>query len=173
PLAVAVALAPAVLDLPLDVGPPVYHRARGDLAPLFPPGTKHLTPGIVDAMRWLRGHSDPDDVFIVNTHYLDAAHKDPRYFYFSALAERRTYLGGWGYSAVSPAELAARLRFNAAAVCGDSATLARLRRDAQVRWVVIDKAHGPSRPPGGLPRAYSNRDVDIYRVVAGMSTACR
>jgi hypothetical protein len=168
-LAVAAILSPAMLDLPLDVGTPVYHRARGDEPAA--PDPRLVTPGIAEAMRWLRDESDRDEVLIVNNQFQDLAGQDPRYFFYAALSERRTYLGGWFYSSIRPqgeppsAHLRARLRTNRAALCGDPAALARLYSSEGVRWIVIDKVHsaGGVGPPG-LPRAFSNADVDVHRV---------
>jgi hypothetical protein len=164
-IAVAVTLAPALLDMPVDILAPVYYRAF-DPPPEPTPDLRLLTPGIAEAMRWLRDHSDPDDVLVVNNQHEDAGRQDARYFFYSALAERRTYLGGWLYSPVTSAELDARQRGTSAALCGDRAALERLYRDAHVRWVVVDKVHeAPLSPrPENLPRAFSNADVDLYRV---------
>jgi hypothetical protein len=164
-LAAGAFVAPAALDFPLDAFGPL---ARGQAAGA---DVRLVTGDVTLAMRWIRDRSDPDAVLVVNNQFLDPARADARYFFYAALAERRTFLGGWHYSPlgyVTPAtspELAARDRLNRAALCGDPVALRTLHDREGVRFVVVDKRVEPAPARvGTLARVFSNRDVDVYGV---------
>lgn len=176
--AVALLVAVAVLDGPLDVLPPWLKSERA--------GTPHYTADTADgprgidtelltALRWLRDHSTPDDVIAVDTHTEAKGSDVARYFYAAAFAERRTFLGGWDYTAEAVAHtaegasglpFAERRRLNAAAYSGDRGALEVLHDRNGVRFVVVDRKH--ARPASALarsmPRVYASPHVEIYRL---------
>ena len=57
--------------------------------------------GGLAAARYVRDHSDPDQMIATNAHfrYPLARERDPRSFWMAALSERRAVLEGWGYTA--------------------------------------------------------------------------
>ncbi|MEV6964716.1 hypothetical protein AB0M47_06325 [Hamadaea sp. NPDC051192] len=67
----------------------------------YPRGTTGQIPrGGIDAMRWLRDHSSPDDLVATNVHCLRPTVPicDSRSFWVSAYAERRVLVEGWVYT---------------------------------------------------------------------------
>jgi hypothetical protein len=63
-------------------------------------GARPIAPGGIEAARWLRDHSGPDDVVATNTHCRAVANGrcDNRHFWVSAFTERRVLVEGWGYT---------------------------------------------------------------------------
>jgi hypothetical protein len=110
----------------------------------------------VEAARWLRDHSSPDDVVATNAHCLyltEEGYCDSRSFWLSAYAERRVLVEGWlfaprtvemgektGGGVYTPFWDQALLRLNDAAFARPSPdVLARLRDEYGVRWLVLDR----------------------------------
>ncbi|GAA2528889.1 hypothetical protein [Pilimelia columellifera] len=113
---------------------------------LMPPGTR-------EAARWLRDHSDPDDLVATNAHCRRPVPCDNLHFWFSAFAERRFLVEGWGYTAtvnkiqaetglagnVIPYWNQPLLAVNDAAFRDPGpATIDALRRRG-VRWLMVDE----------------------------------
>lgn len=144
--------------------------------PLWPHGT-------TAAAGWLRAHSSADDLIATNAHC-----QRPRlscgnmHFWFSAFAERRFLVEGWGYTpssnrmqartglpgAMVPFWDPALLAVNDAAFHRPSgATVAELRDRYGVRWLFVDGTD-PLVRPGALDRfaqpRYRAGDVTIYRL---------
>jgi hypothetical protein len=61
-----------------------------------PPSSKGLTSEIYSGLLWIRENTLPDAVLTVSNQ--ERAPDDARYFLYSAISERLTYLGGWAYS---------------------------------------------------------------------------
>jgi hypothetical protein len=106
----------------------------------------------VDAARWVRDHSAPDDVVATNVHclgyYGDLC--DSRSFWLSAYSERSVLVEGWGFAprqavlGLAPFWNPAELTLNDAAFTAPSAeVLQRLRDTYGVRWLVVDRNVGP------------------------------
>lgn len=59
-----------------------------------------LPPGAIRAMRWLRDHSDPDDLVATNEHcrMTSTTVCDARDFWVSGYSERRVLVEGWAYT---------------------------------------------------------------------------
>jgi hypothetical protein len=124
-----------------------------------------LTPALLAGLDWIKLNTSPTDVLAVSNQCLDEAKNDPRYFYYSAFSERRVFLEGWSYSRVSDHSDRIALNkqvFNNA----DPEALRALVDQYGVRWLVVDKVHGPANPlVSKLAKlVYSNPDVDIYTV---------
>jgi len=102
----AALLGVAALDETVDrVVPPALISSAG--TPNYrvpdPPNERGLSLELGQAPRWLRDNSDPDDVIAVDnqittTSLTDTSDGANRFAYYAAYAERRTYLGGFGYS---------------------------------------------------------------------------
>jgi hypothetical protein len=111
----------------------------------------------VPAGRWLRDHSDPNDLIATNAHCYSVSPCDNRHFSISAYTERRVLVEGWGYTARSIAEsvhegidfanvgydkpdlLAAN---DAAFTRPSAATVDNLRDRYGVRWLVVEQRTG-------------------------------
>lgn len=103
----------------------------------------------IEAARWMRDHSRPDEVVATNAHCNQVVRGwcDARSFWLSAYGERRVLVEGWAFAprvaALGPyipfwdEEL---LRRNDAAFADPSpAGLAELRDRHGVRWLVVDR----------------------------------
>lgn len=125
-----------------QLGPP------GEFAPTLPAGG-------MEAARWLRDHSTPDDVVATNRHCrpLPAPYCDSRHYWVSAYSERRVLVEGWAYaeSTLSRAPLTdesylslgfadpVRLAANDSVFLAPSATnIERLVRTYDVDWLFVD-----------------------------------
>ena len=110
-------------------------------------GGRRVTPELYSALTWVRDHTSGDAVLAANN-------ATPTEFNYSAFAERRLFLGGWGFSQrtreagyESPGEemvnpFAERLALNTAALTrADAAGLEALRRGG-VSYLVIDHVNG-------------------------------
>jgi len=134
-----------------------------------------ITADLWRGLVWIRTHTPPSDVIAVNNHYLERG-GDSRYFYYSAITERRVFLQSWeyttrGYEYLSRDQTATPfpgfLALNEAAVSYASpSAIATLYGRYDVRYIVIDRLHGPS--PAGLSRltrvVYSNPDITVFRI---------
>lgn len=105
----------------------------------------------VEAARWVRDHSRPDDVLATNVHCLSpepACYAGS--FWLSAYAERRVLVEGWAFAprvvaiAYPPFWDSELLSRNDAAFTAPTAPgLAQLRDAYGVRWLVVDRAYRP------------------------------
>jgi hypothetical protein len=109
---------------------------------------KQVDPGLFDALAWIRDETPTDAVIAVDNQWIDEGNTVPLEFAYSAFAERRTFLEGWGYTQAArdrgfanvvtgPNPFAARLDLNTRAFAGDPAALRELA-DAGVSYIVVD-----------------------------------
>ncbi|WP_424530785.1 hypothetical protein ACOZ38_13420 [Sphaerisporangium viridialbum] len=138
-----------------------------------------VPPGALTAGRWLRAHSDPDDLVATNAHcrwgYEDPC--DSRHFWVSALSERRVLVEGWTYTAAnlrgwrqgqSPEHIPfwdqELLRANDAAFTAPSeAVLQRLRDRYGVRWLFFEGSRTVQNPAAGR-FAFRSGDYTVYEL---------
>ncbi|MEU6740503.1 hypothetical protein [Streptosporangium sandarakinum] len=115
-----------------------------------------VPPGALTAGRWLRDHSDPDDLVATNAHCRWGYESpcDSRHFWVSALTERRVLVEGWAYTTTNlsrwhpgqrfqnlPFWDADRIRSNDAAFRTPSEAAIRSLRDRYgVRWLFADES---------------------------------
>lgn len=158
-----IAALPAVVALMLGVvlaGAP-QTIALATVGPALPraPDTDIIGPGGVAAARFVRAHSQPDDLIATNAHCigLPVPDCDRRNFWIAAYAERRVLVEGWAYidplvvglpstdlnnSAYLPFWDPELLQANDAAITHPSpATLATLRDEHEVDWLVVDRRY--------------------------------
>ncbi|MEU9830629.1 DUF2298 domain-containing protein [Streptosporangium sp. NPDC048047] len=139
--------------------------------------------GEMAAGRWLRDHSDPDDVVATNVHcrwgYENPC--DARQFWAAALTERHMLVEGWAYSPVnldhwnmngSPSQDpfwdAGRMRANEAVFHTPSpAAIRELRERYGVRWIFADESRlAPQTRLGEFTSLrFRSGDYAVYRVV--------
>jgi hypothetical protein len=138
----------------------------------------------IAAARWLRDHSDPDDLVATNAHCRPsiAWGCDNRHFWVSAYAERRVLVEGWGYT-VTANETSVRTRTwfalvpywrspvlqanDAAFTAPSPAALRRLHTEYGVRWLLADsRAQRVSPELGRYARLrFQVEDCAVYEIV--------
>lgn len=112
--------------------------------------------GGIEAARWLRDNSDPDDLVATNRHcreFSSAGRCDNRMFWLAAYSERGILVEGWSYQVRTAARVLsigirscclpfwdpALLRTNNTAFLGDPGAVETLRDTYGVRWMVLDR----------------------------------
>ena len=106
----------------------------------------------IDAARWLRDHSDRDDVVATNRHCPSSVQEgcDGRRFFVAAYTERRVLVEGWAYTrswatmkhegpGPKPFWHQERLALNDSFLENPTARKAQKMRELGVDWVFIDK----------------------------------
>ncbi|MFD1499513.1 hypothetical protein, partial [Streptosporangium lutulentum] len=141
-----------------------------------------IPEGALEAGRWLRAQSDPDDLVATNAHcrwgYENLC--DSRQSWVAALSERRVLAEGWTYTSTNlnrwrPGQLPERLPFwdgerlrsNDLAFQAPSADVMRhLRERYGVRWLFADERHvGPGSEIGDFAELrFRSGDCAVYRV---------
>jgi hypothetical protein len=187
-LAAGVLTAAGLLDGPLDRLPGLAERAFDGNRTLHDEanseGPRGVTADLARGLRWVRQNTDESSVLAVNNHFLYPAGRDSRYFYYSALAERRVYLEAWGYTdraieigidrvRAGSYPYPGRLALNDAAFVAPSESSLRALRAAGVTHLVADRSNGPSPPPSrllGAP-AFENRALLVYSLSRGRPRA--
>jgi hypothetical protein len=127
-----------------------------------------------NAARWVRDHSDPDDVVATNAHCLgywgDLC--DSRSFWLSAYSERSVLVEGWGFAprestGMTPFWDPDKLALNDQAFTAPTVdVLNQLRNRYGVRWLVVDRVIGQeSRDLASMaPRVYDNGRIAVYHI---------
>ncbi|HYN97888.1 MAG TPA: hypothetical protein VES42_28945 [Pilimelia sp.] len=124
-------------------------------------GLRQIPSGGIEAARWLRDNSAPDDLVATNIHCRPGGRTcDNRHFWISGYTERRVLLEGWGYTEEAMARSALYVRQpsdvpywdpallaanDAAFRTPTAATVTRLREEYKVRWLFVDPI-APSSP---------------------------
>jgi hypothetical protein len=141
------------------------------------------TQAQVDAARWIRDHSEVDDLVMTNRHCTTprepVAGCDSRRWLVTAFSERQALVEGWT-ATPRATRIAPRgrdsitvdywkpeiLRLNDGFIAEPTADAAQRLRDLGVRWVYVDhtRPHAATLEPFASLR-YSNRDADVYELV--------
>ena len=167
-LGVLVLIALTVVSEPFELIAPTIDRWIHGESAYEPSGINQhrgITADLLRGLVWLRDHSRVSDVIAVNNHEI-GVYSLSRYYYYSAFAERRVFLESWDYTPAGYRRTAAgserpaylgRLALNNAAIDHASPTaIAELRDRYGVRYILIDRLHGPaSRKPGPASRSGS------------------
>lgn len=175
PIAAALSIAVSLADRPLDSFPLRLQELRDGLPmnPLDQPNSRGTTRALTDGLRWVRDNTPQDALLAVNNHEL-STNGSSRYFYYSALAERRVFLESWAYTEAgaegNAAQVFAHRRAvnDAALLNGDRNALAQLARRG-VDYALIDRVHATGSPE--LDRAatlvFANHALLVYRLSSG------
>jgi hypothetical protein len=129
----------------------------------------------VDAARWVRDHSSPNDVVATNVHclgyYGDLC--DSRSFWLSAYSERSVLVEGWGFAprqavlGLAPFWNPDLLTLNDSAFTAPSDEVLRKLYDTYgVRWLVVDRGVGSESPDltTMARKAYDNGRLAVYQL---------
>jgi len=156
----------------------------GTALPAGPDEADSISTGQILAARFLRKHSDPDDVVMTNRHcrVRNPTVCDNRRFSVAAYSERRVLVEGWGYTrraneggngAPGYNPLSAPfwdpelLRLNDDFIRSPTAAAQRRLYALGVRWVFVDRTSGP-RIQNLSPYAalrFENRTAAVYRLL--------
>jgi hypothetical protein len=167
----------AFVDYPLDTAKRLGSRWRHG-APAWYEPVPHQQSGITRDLRsgllWLRANSPKTAVVAVNNMFVSPGF--PRYFYYAAFSERRTYIEGWDYSERGlrtqrgeplPEDLQDRVRASYAAAIGYPAGL-RALQERRVDYLVVDKLQGQYADPAAVEKfvkpVFDNDAVAIYKL---------
>lgn len=144
-----------------------------------------VTDEMVRAARWVRDHSDPDDVVATNRHCYTRERDGGCVavsFWVSAYTERRVLVESWGYAGRTLADddqddeiPYARLPFWDAERLADNdrvfddpsvAASQHLAERWGVRWLVLDRRYTPEAPDlsGVASPRYSSPDVAVFEL---------
>jgi hypothetical protein len=162
--AVLLAGAPGLI---MDEGKSLRFPNGGAYAPITLPKSR------VDAARWVRDHSAPNDVVATNVHCMGyfGTTCDPRSFWLSAYSERRVLVEGWSFAprmalnGFGPFWDQAKLAVNDAAFTAPTAALLNdLRTKYGVRWLVVDRQVAAESPELArlADKVYDNRRLAVY-----------
>lgn len=181
------------------IGLPAYWHARvlsalnafgkDDVRPDVQPVAEPSVPqGGLTAARWLRAHSDPDDLVATNVHCRWGRENpcDSTFAWASALTERRMLVEGWAYTAANlnswrpgltqeslPFWDSRRLSDNDAAFQAPTEKAMRLLRDDYgVRWLFVEESPGKYSSAIGDFAEFQFRSDDyaVYRLPGVMLT---
>jgi hypothetical protein len=170
-------LGASALDAPLDVFPHLIQEShRGTL---YVHGGTGLTTDLYRGLRWIRANTSPRDVLAVSNYSVNSENPEFDDVYYSAFAERRTFLEGWAYTMRTlkhgpgyrpqrnDCPFPRRLRLNDAVFQrGDRKALGTIVRDYGVRYLVVDRVHGgdAARVASLGRRVFSNPAVAVFAV---------
>jgi hypothetical protein len=158
----AASVAPVVLAQ-LERGLPAFAHDVGSEAPFA------ISADQVEAARWIRENSQPDDIVMTNRHCSHPTWEgcDSRRFHVAAYTERRVLVEGWAYTeswirtaevpqgpAFKPFWDQELLELNDRFLRAPDAPTAERLRDAGVRWLFVDKtaAYSPDLEALAVPR---------------------
>ncbi|MCW3002078.1 MAG: hypothetical protein JWQ20_1376 [Conexibacter sp.] len=137
----------------------------------YPHANANMTPQLYAGYRWIRDHTDTDDVLAVSNLFADQRHSDPRYCEPPAFAERRTLVS---CPSDGTSEYYGRLKGDTERFVLTQAIFANADRDALrfavqkygVRWLVADRIHTQVNPKvSELGRiAYKNSQITVIAV---------
>ncbi|GHH64192.1 hypothetical protein GCM10017673_06420 [Streptosporangium violaceochromogenes] len=144
------------------------------------PAVPAVPAGVMEAGRWLRDHSVPDDLVATNTHCRWGLESpcDSRAFWVSALTERRVLVEGWAFTPANyrnwrpgivteylPFWDRERLALNDAAFGTPSAaSIGALRDRYGVSWLFVDERRAGPDVARFATLCFRSGDYAVYRV---------
>ena len=175
--ALAAVLIPAAVAASMFelVGDVALTRARGPAYETPTSSSKGLTSEIYAGLLWIRRNTSSDAVLAVSNEEVSPG--NARYFLYSAISERRTFLGGWQYSERIPSgtEFSASILPTASILSRQRATMGiltassckELRKallSAQADYALYDRVNSPQ--PEKLsaigPPVFENSGIAVY-----------
>lgn len=161
----------------------MYGTAGGGHQAAGPADATQAPPqGVLSAGRWLRAHSDPDDLVATNVHCRWGLENpcDSRQFWVSALTERHMLVEGWAFTATNadrwrPGQSVKHFPFwdqeryklnEAAFLTPSTAAIRQLKERYGVRWLFVDE-HGvgaDSRIGDFAPLRFRSGDCAVYEI---------
>ena len=128
---------------------------------------KPLTPSMYAGLNYLRMHS-PVNSIIAGYRSFWLNDEDPRYFYYSAFAERRFLVEGWAY--MSPEyQMVAQERYEDIKKLfstRDAKIAEIIIKQRNIDYILVDKGHKQKlrfQWQNILDNVYSNEDIEIYQ----------
>jgi hypothetical protein len=128
----------------------------------------------VEAARWVRDHSAPDDIVATNVHCLGywGSLCDSRSFWLSAYSERSVLVEGWGFAprlatGLGPFWDPQKLAVNDAAIAASTEDNIRtMRHTYGVRWLVVDRSVGAEAPELATlaEKRFDNGRIAVYEL---------
>ena len=143
---VMLALAAAV-ESPIDDSPRKTWQAL-DGQVTYSQVNSNLTRPLYDGLRWVAGNTPTSAVVAVNNRFQDPQRGDPHYCYFTAFAERRAFVecaydGTSSYYGSLHKDLSRLALNDRIFTAADRAALRTAVRVFGVRYLLIDRVHGP------------------------------
>jgi len=177
-LAVSALLTAGLLDSPRDRLPDIASRAMAEDQAVHheadPPRERGVTAELASGLAWVRDNTGEDAVLAVNNHFRRPAIGESRFYYYSALAERRVFVESWDYTdevlaaavatASNPFPERVALNDSVYTGTGGARAAARLRRRG-VTHVLVDRINAPvprNRIPGRV--VFRNEALVVYRL---------
>ncbi|MFC4041560.1 hypothetical protein ACFO1B_24250 [Dactylosporangium siamense] len=145
-------------------------------------GDEIVADGVLEAGRWLRDHSDPDDLVATNAHCQRLGNECTNlHFSMSAYSERRMLVEGWGFTTTTHTESARLgvwigavpywhqqiLADNDAAFRDPSSQRVALLRDRYgIRWLFVDESQDNVSPrlPEFATERYRSGVAAVYEL---------
>ena len=176
-VAVVALLTAGLLDAPADRLPDIASRALADDEAVHreadPVRERGLSIPLAEGLRWVRDHTDEDALLAVDNHLRRVASGESRFYYYSALSERRVYLESWDFTdqvLASGVETGfnpfpARLALNDSVYTGKGGRAAAALKRRGVDYVLVDRVNAPP-PSNHIPGrvVFRNDALVVYRL---------
>jgi hypothetical protein len=162
----------------------VMGRVPWQQADYPPSGELSVGNGGITAARWLRDHSDPDDIVATNAHTTTPTSDDILNFWLAAYTERHVLVEGWGYTTRHSARVTAsgrpygevpfwdqtKLRANDRAFEAPSRQASTdLKKRYGVRWLVLDRRFDANAAELERlsPHVFAAGDYLVFHIASG------
>ena len=128
-----------------------------------------LTPSLYEALTFVRDNTEPDALVAGHRAFIYTP-DDPRFFYYSAFAERRLLVEGWGYMS-SPRQAVARTRFEDMGLLystWDEELARRILDKYSIDYLIVENRinqHLWFNSGRYLQLRFTNGDVEIYQTI--------
>lgn len=181
PVAAGLAMAVVTTGAVGVVATTATYEAVPSIRPVAPSKPLAVSRAQIEAARWVRDNSDPDDLVMTNRHCVGTGEPvrcDSRRFVVAAFTERQVLLEGWTATPMS-AKLGPRgrdsitvdywdqdlLRLNDGFIAAPDAAAADRLRALGVRWVLADatRPRAATLEPHATLR-FRTQDVDVYEL---------
>ena len=130
---------------------------------------KPLTPSLYEGLTFLRDKTDKDAIIASYRSFI-YSYDNPRFFYYSAFAERRMVVEGWQYMSKERQEEAQRRYADMAALytTQDAEVAAKILNKYSIDYLILETAISQKLNFNGsqllVPR-FQNQEMEIYQTV--------